>query len=117
MVSDEGALESLTGALITLLLLVAMMFMTGLALTTQYQRARTAADLAALAAAGSQLPCDTARAVASRNGAVLMRCVMEQGNALVTVSMPTGMRTFALPSRIEVSARAGLPSAGDSVLQ
>lgn len=113
MVSDDGALESFSAMLITLLLLMALTFATAFALITQYQHGRTAADLAALAAVGSTDPCGAAQAVVRRNGAQLVECLPGASDVRITVAVPSGMRGLQLPTSIEVSARAGIPvSAG-----
>lgn len=109
MVNDEGALESFTGMLIGLLLVMVLTFAAGFALITQYQRGRTAADLGALAAAGAIDPCSSARLVVERNGARLRDCQPGVGDVRITVAVPAGIRGLALPSSITVSARAGVP--------
>ena len=110
MVNEDGALESLTAALITLLLLLALTFASAFALVTQYQHGRTAADLAALAAVGRPEPCDIAAMVAERNGARISACTPSDTDIRVTVRLPTGIEHLPLPHSLEVSARAGIPS-------
>lgn len=79
----------------------------GLALS--HARAGNAADLAALAAASNQGDsCAAAGHIAAANGAELMACTAEGGEALVTVSLPAPAITRWLgQSRLEVTARAG----------
>lgn len=108
MVGDDGALESFVGMLITLLLLMALTFATAFALITQYQRGRTAADLAALAGVGSADPCAAAEATAARNGARLVACASSDNELRVTVRVPTGMAQLPLPRSLDVSSRAGI---------
>ena len=69
-------------------------------------RAQTAADLAALGAATAAMyasaePCQTAREVAQRNGAVLISCVDERAGVFaVTAEVPApGGRTAQAPAR------------------
>ena len=73
------------------------------------QRAETAADLAALAAArllaiGSQAGCEAASDVARRNGAQLLGCVAAAGAVTVQVMVSS-------PLQASSSARAGLAAA------
>lgn len=79
-------------------------------------RARAAADLAALAAAGpavrgAGVDCDIGAVVAAANGAVLTRCVPGPGGSAV-VTVVLGRRWAAgwagLPSAVSARARAGL---------
>ncbi len=51
------------------------------------QRAETAADLAAIAAANSASPCVAAAAAAASNGARLELCLLEDGDSGVEVSV------------------------------
>ena len=119
MVNDHGALETLTAALMALLIALTMTFAAALAITTQYQRGRTAADLSALAAIGSGEPCTVARDVARRNGARVVECRTDSGLIDVTVELPSGIRGLGLPDVLRVAARAGTPDLleADSVLQ
>lgn len=109
MVNDDGALEAFTAMLVTLLLLMALTFATGFALLTQYQRGRTAADLAALAAVGTTDPCAIASTVAARNGARLTACTPTTTDVRISVVLPTGLSRLPLPQSLTVSARAGIP--------
>jgi secretion/DNA translocation related TadE-like protein len=109
-VNDDGALESFTAMLIALLLLLCLTFAAAFALITQYQRGRTAADLAALAAVGTADPCTVAEAVALRNGARLTACSPTENEVRITVTLPTGLHRLPIPHSLDVSARAGLPS-------
>ena len=110
MVNDEGALEAFTGMLIALLLLLALTFATAFSLVNQYQRGRTAADLAALAAVGAVDPCGIAGMVAERNGARLSYCRPSATEIHLTARLPTGVNRLPLPRFVEVTARAGLPA-------
>ena len=79
----------------------------GLALA--HAHAGTAADLAALAAASSAGDsCAAAGHIAVANGAELLTCSAEAGEALVTVSLPApAMARWLGHDRLEVTARAG----------
>lgn len=79
----------------------------GLALA--HAHAGTAADLAALAAASNVGDsCTAAGHIAVANGAELLACTAEGGEALVTVSLPAPTITRWLgQTRLEVTARAG----------
>ena len=107
--NDDGALEAFIAMLIGLLLLVMLMFASAFSLVHQYQRGRTAADLAALAAAGQPDPCARAVAVVARNGAQLVGCKPQASELEITVAMPTGIRGLGLPSTVRVTARATAP--------
>lgn len=85
-----------------------------------HQRAQTSADLAALAAAEPQGEgCEAADRIAFENGAPMVDCTFEAGDAVVTVraEVPAFMAHLAgwagrqAPS-IEAVARAGLPNPG-----
>ncbi|WP_281241804.1 Rv3654c family TadE-like protein [Actinomyces ruminicola] len=75
-------------------------------------RARSAADLAALAGATALTsvfapadPCATAQRVARANGAELGACTINGEDVTVTVVVPT--RILGIPRRAEAAARAG----------
>lgn len=87
----------------------------------EVHRARAAADLSALAAAGGvaeggSVDCASAHAVASRNGATLAACgALTDGSAVVTVSVATdrsGPASAWLPRLVSARARAGVVSVG-----
>ena len=107
--SDDGALESFIAVLMALLLLVMLMFASAFALVQQYQRGRTAADLAAVGAAGSPDPCNVAAAIVNRNDAKLVACMPRASEVLITIAMPTGLRGFGLPTSVRVTSRATAP--------
>lgn len=76
-------------------------------------RAQSAADLAALAAAGEQVrgdrdPCATAREIVDeqKTGAQLVRCAPVDGDVVVSTAVPVPLGPFGL-RRAEASARAG----------
>ncbi|MDO4900552.1 Rv3654c family TadE-like protein [Actinomyces sp.] len=75
-------------------------------------RARSAADLAALAGATALTsvfapadPCATAQQVARANGAELADCTVDGEDVTVTVAVPT--RILGIPRRAGAAARAG----------
>ena len=107
--SDEGALESFIAVLMALLLLVMLMFASAFSLVQQYQRGRTAADLAAIGAAGSPDPCGVAAEIVSRNHARLVACLPRASDIEITVAMPTGLRGLGLPTSVRVTSRATAP--------
>lgn len=90
--------------------------LTGLQLgaaATAAHRARSAADLAALAGAsaiqhGGADACATSSAVASRNGAQTLGCSLGAGESVsVRVSTPVAIQWPGIPDRAVASARAG----------
>lgn len=73
------------------------------------QRARQAADLAALAAVGAGGPtgCREAHQVAAANGARVTRCEWDVGEVVVVeASSHTGFRLPGLPPSVTATARA-----------
>lgn len=107
--NDDGALEAFTAVLIALLLMTMLMFASAFALVNQYQRARTAADLAAVGAVGLADQCEVAAAAVERNGARMIDCKPTASDLAITVAVPTGIRGLGLPTTLEVSARASTP--------
>lgn len=77
------------------------------------QRARSSADLAALAAAGTVqdgdgTPCAAAEVVARRNGTRLVACTVSRDESVVVrVVCPLPASWPGLPDHVEGSARAG----------
>lgn len=113
--NDDGALESFIAMLIGLLLLMMLMFASAFALVNQYQRGRTAADLAAIGAVGSPDPCSIAAKIVERNQAELIACVPAGNELTMTVAMPTGMHGLALPNSVRVSSRAAAPDSAPAM--
>lgn len=107
--SDDGALESFVAALIGLLLLTMLMFASAFALVNQYQRGRTAADLAAIGAAGGEDPCSLAAEIVQRNHARLIGCAPAGNRLTISVAMPTGLRGLGLPTSVRVTSEATAP--------
>ena len=107
--SDDGALESFIAVLIALLLLVMLMFASAFSLMQQYQRGRTAADLAAIGAVGELEPCGLAAEIVRRNQARLVACEPRAGELEITVAMPTGLHGLGLPTSVQVTSRATAP--------
>lgn len=107
--NDEGALESFIAVLIGLLLLTMLMFASAFAVVNQYQRGRTAADLAALGATGNPDPCSVAERIVERNQAKLIACLPTGNELVITVAMPTGMHGLGLPGSVRVTSRASAP--------
>ncbi|HEX5018789.1 MAG TPA: Rv3654c family TadE-like protein [Actinomycetes bacterium] len=109
MRGDRGSASVLvlgTGTLLAAFALVCGLIATGL---TAHRHAVRAADLAALAGAhrslsDAALACQTARSVATANGADLHGCALQSGTLLVEVSV----RTVAWVPSITASARAGV---------
>lgn len=86
---ERGSATVWAIALCTLLVSVALFGLTLAQAALTRQRVATAADLAALAAAGTwRDQCDRARAVAEANGTALVTCTMSTGGAAVEVSLP-----------------------------
>ncbi|MCT1367954.1 Rv3654c family TadE-like protein [Kocuria massiliensis] len=117
---DRGSGTVLAVAVVALIIGLAV----GVAVVGQvaaaHHRARTAADLAALAAADaargllSGAPCDVGRKVVEENGARLVQCCSPQGRADVIdvrthVDLPSWLRRLGPVAGV---ARAG-PPAGD----
>jgi secretion/DNA translocation related TadE-like protein len=98
---------------VVVLLSYVMMLVAGYAVA--YHRARAAADLVAVSAAGAfelgQDACGQARRSAAGNGAALVGCdrVGDQIGFVVTVrvSVPTPSHVAGLPSRVQAEAHAG----------
>lgn len=76
-----------------------------------HERARTAADFAALAGAQTQ-ECAAAQEAAKRNGAALRSCTLDNAEVRVVISIPTHARAalarIGIPSAFLASAHAGL---------
>ncbi len=111
---DEGSATVVSLALVLLLsLLCVALVLVGSAILER-QRAQAAADLAALAAAtrfwsGPDAACSRARAVATRNGALLVRCLVLGGDARVVVRRPAPpMLAPIAPDGVLARARAGV---------
>lgn len=111
---DHGSATVLTAALALVLVTCAATAMIIVDVVLAAHRARGAADLAALAAAGARLagvdPCGAARVNARDNGAVLSGCQVS-GHAssfvvTVSVAVSTGL-TNPLPATASALARAG----------
>lgn len=108
---DAGAIEgfviivllSLTGFAVVLAL-VASVFI-------NHERARIAADFAALAASQAQ-DCTVASEAARRNGATLLSCALDAVDARVRIALPSrlgGLLAAAgAPAQYEASAHAQL---------
>jgi secretion/DNA translocation related TadE-like protein len=108
---DDGAATVSVLAVGLLCVSVAAVFAAAGAATVARHRARSAADLAALAGAvhaayGEVSACDHARRVASANGARLISCRVEGLDVVVTTEVtPAGVAAVAGVAR--ASARAG----------
>jgi secretion/DNA translocation related TadE-like protein len=86
---ERGSATVWAIALCSLLLCVALFGLTLAQAALTRQRVAMAADLAALAAAGSwRDQCTRARSVAEANGAALVTCTMSPGGVAVAVSLP-----------------------------
>ncbi len=107
--SGAGAVLVLTGLGLALTCFVGALALVGV--LASYQRAQTAADFAALAAAsrswqGSSPACDQARLVAELNGGLLEGCRLtaESSDVRVRVGAPFGF-TVAAQARAGVTLR------------
>lgn len=90
---DESGVVTVWGvALIGLLTLLAVVAFAVTAVVAGHRRAQAAADLAALAGAGSlqhdRDGCRSAAHIARRNDAVLVSCAVEQWRVRVVVAVP-----------------------------
>lgn len=114
-VDERGSASVLMAGVmgVVVLLSYALMLVAGYAVA--YHRARAAADLVAVSAAGAFRlggdACRQARRSAADNGAGLVRCdvVGDQIGFVVSVrtSIPTPSRVPGLPGRVEAEAYAG----------
>jgi secretion/DNA translocation related TadE-like protein len=107
--SDAGAIEGFV--------MIALFALTGFAVVIavvgsvfiHHERARTAADFAALAAAQS-LECSLATRAARHNGATLRSCTVDEAEARVTVAVPSGiggwLTSVGAPQQYLASAHA-----------
>lgn len=100
-------------ALVVLLAAVMLMVLLGVGVgVAALHRARNAADLAALAGAVALADgtpaCDAAAVVATRNGAGLAGCVVEEGTVTVVASVELGGRARYLPQRVEAQGTASV---------
>lgn len=110
MVNDRGATEPLVlpaaMALAATSILVAWVGQFAIL----HERARTAADFAALAALDSGRGCQAAAEAATRNHASLTQCVSDGGSARVSVVIPSNasawLRRAGIPEEFTASARA-----------
>ena len=108
---DEGGATVLAAlAMSALIVVVVMVIHVGSAVGARHQ-AQSAADLAALAGAGSLDrgmgdACETARGLAGRMGTVLRECTIADWDVIVTVGQPVFLGRFGMSDAI-ASARAG----------
>ena len=108
--SDRGALEPVIAFLAGLLALLTVGIVVLVGLRVRIEGVRTAADLAALAAAADG-SCAIATVVAARNGAELRSCSLQDGEVRVRVRghRPTAGPFRAVPEGLLLaSAHAGL---------
>lgn len=108
---DEGGATVLAALAISALIAVAVMMMhVGSAVGARHQ-AQSAADLAALAAAGAldrgvADACQTARGLAVRMETELRECAIDDWDVIVTVGQPVFLGRFGM-SDATATARAG----------
>jgi secretion/DNA translocation related TadE-like protein len=111
---DQGFATMFTAGLALVLVMAATVAVTVTAIVLAAHRARTSADLAALAAAAAEVsgldPCDAARANARANRARVTMCRL-QGDASsfvvsVTAAVDTGLRP-PLPREVTSESHAG----------
>lgn len=109
--AEDGALEGFVILAIGGLALFAAVVAVCGGVFIQHERARTAADFAALAAAQA-LDCAVASTVAARNGAQVLTCEVTDAEARVVVTMPTGFGPWLAAdgrlSRYTAGARASI---------
>lgn len=115
---DRGSATAFVAVGVAAVLLVTGMLMTVLTAHLASNRARAAADLAAVAAAGRMMPavggrpCEVAARVAERNGGSLVGCDPGQHGVLVRVEVDVALPGVG-PAR--ATARAGLvPGVGSA---
>ena len=117
--SDRGSATVLTVGAVAAVVLVLTGVLVVVGAVRDVHRARAAADLAALAAAGpavsgADVDCRAGASVAAANGAAVTRCVQESdGSVVVTVVVgrhwPPGWG--GLPAVVSARARAGVVDA------
>jgi len=114
--AERGSGTVLVLAAIGVLLVLATAGLQLGAAATAAHRARTAADLSALAGAtalqeGGDVPCALVAEVAGRNGADVIACSLGVGESVtVRVSIEVTTRWPGVPHRAVASARAGPPA-------
>lgn len=117
---ERGSGTVLTVAAIGVLLILATAGLQLGAAATAAHRARSAADLSALAGAtalqeGRGSPCARAATVAGRNQARIIECSLGVGESvLVRVSTTVSTRWPGVPDEATASARAGPADAADA---
>lgn len=107
---EQGSATPFAVAVIGLLLFLGAALGVVAAIVVTHRAAQSAADLAALAGADAlqtaRDPCGPARAIASRNGAVLRSCRVAGEDVTVTVRMD-GPRWLGQSGDLTAIARAG----------
>lgn len=107
---EHGAATVLATAFLGLLLLVGSALGVVAAMVAAHRQAQSAADLAALAAAGALRrggdACEAAGRVAPANGASLEACLVDGADVTVTVRV-TGPRFLGQAGDLDARARAG----------
>lgn len=110
VIRERGSVTIYAVLMMSVLACLAWIVMIVGTISTRVADAQTAADFAALAALQSDSGCDTAHAVASRNGATLRDCVLNEGDAIVTVAirsqLPDAMTWMGVPREFIVKAHA-----------
>lgn len=113
---DRGAASVLASfAILTLLVVAALIVQVGSVVATRH-KAQSAADLAALAAAGAldrgnPSACAAAETIARRMAVDVDECVVEEWDAIVTVSARVELSTFGM-KEVRAVARAGPVESG-----
>ncbi len=105
----------LAAAVVGVVITVAVAALWLVSATLATHRARSAADLAALAgavaaqgSASATAPCRSAREVAAANGATVLACSVRADLVVsVRVSVPLGVAIPGVPGRADAAARAG----------
>ena len=110
VIRERGSVTIYAVLMMSVLACLAWIVMIVGTISTQVAAAQTAADFAALAALQSESGCDAAHAVASRNGATLRDCTLNEGDAIVTVAtsiqVADAMTWLGVPREFIVKAHA-----------
>jgi secretion/DNA translocation related TadE-like protein len=112
--SERGSVSLVAGALVLVTCVLAVLSVDVLQVLAAKDRAQTAADAAALAAAQELVlpsetpPAEFARQYAADNGATLLSCTCEPGSteAIVTVERPVTLSFLGGTRTVRASARA-----------
>lgn len=112
---ERGSMTVVAAAVVGVVVTIAVAALWLLSATLATHRARSAADLAALAGATAAQerapaadPCRSARVVAAANGATVLACAVAADRVVsVRVSVELGAAIPGVPGRADAGARAG----------